>query len=99
MLSSREPSAWRVGLVGLATLIVRRKDVAKPMPSRILPDDYRGPRSPDQAAAWLTVRGFAMSGSKVRRLIDDGSIKATRTKGGWVRIRQSELERYIRDNK
>jgi len=39
-----------------------------------------------------------MSGSKVRRLVHAGEIEASTTDGGWVRIKQSELERYIRDN-
>ena len=79
-------------------MLTRRKDGLSTVPSRQLPDGYRGPRSPDQAAAWLSERGFLMSGSKVRRLVHAGEIEASTTDGGWVRIKQSELERYIRDN-
>ena len=85
-------------MVGLAALLTRSKETSRAVPSRILPDDYRGPRSPDQAAAWLTARGFKASGSTVRRLVAAGKIDADRTKGGWVRIRQSALERYIREH-
>lgn len=68
------------------------------MPPRSLPDNYRGPRSPEEAAAWLTAKGFAMSASTVRRLVDSGEIDADITPQGWRRIRQSVLERYVEEH-
>ena len=88
-------------MVGLSATKTRRKEVRTSVPSRVRPDDYKGPRSPDQAAAWLTARGFEMSASTVRRLVKAGVIRAIPSKSGkgaWVRIKQSELERYIRDH-
>lgn len=71
------------------------------MASRQLPEGFKGPRSPEQAAAWLTANGLPKSGSTVRRLVESGEIKATKTsdkKGAWVRIELRELRRYLRNN-
>jgi excisionase family DNA binding protein len=56
------------------------------------------PLSPRAAADLLTRRGFPMSYRTVIRKCENEELAADRTKGGWYRIRRSELERWIRDN-
>ena len=63
-----------------------------------LPPGIKRPLSPAEAARWLTARGFAVSGRTVSRMVDRGELSAEITPDGWRRIRQSELERYVRDN-
>ena len=69
----------------------------------VLADEQRGrgrpPKadylSPAKAAAWLTDRGYPISGQTIRRLCAADALEHTTTPGGFVRIRVDVVEKYL----
>lgn len=57
------------------------------------------PLSPREAATYLKKRGFSVSQRTVDRMVKRGELDAFVTAGGWQRIRQSELDRWIEANR
>ena len=57
------------------------------------------PLSPREAAAYLKKRGFNISQRTIDRMCKRGELDAFVTAGGWQRIRQSELDRWMEANK